>query len=121
VPLFNPDSLRAPKVLTPTLAAWMGRAATTVRAWVRRGILPQPERLGDKTVVHDVAKVLLALSQRIPWGANGYVERKARTAAGTASAPLHPLENGLSGGEEAAADDQADDQADDLERGSADA
>jgi hypothetical protein len=81
VPIYNPDSIRAPKVLTQTLARWLGRAATTVRAWVRRGILPQPERRGQKTVVHDVAAVLLALSHRIPFGAGGDSERKGGSAA----------------------------------------
>jgi hypothetical protein len=116
VAIHNPDLERPPKVLTQTLARWLGKAATTVRAWVGRGILPQPEKRGTKTVLHDVAAVLRALGRRVPWGEGGYVERKARTAA------RREARNGLAaplpadGGEEATADDLADDLADDEER-----
>jgi hypothetical protein len=116
VAIHNPDALRAPKVLTQTLARWLGRSATTVRDWVARGILPQPEKLGPKTFLYDVAAVLRFLSQRMPWGEAGYVERKAATAARRAALNGVPVAMPAAVGGPPP-DDQADDQADDQKGG----
>jgi hypothetical protein len=81
VPIYNPEAMRVPKVMTPQLAKLLGKSPITVRAWVRRGILPEPERLGPKTHLHDLAAVLSALASRIRFGEGGYVKRKAQAAA----------------------------------------
>jgi len=89
MPIHNPDALRPPRVLTQTLAAWLGVAPSTVRAYVERGVLPKPETVSQKVVLHDVAAVLAALVKWVPHGAEGYRERKAAAAARrSARAPL---------------------------------
>lgn len=87
MPTHHPDIDRALRVLTQTLAKWLGRPPSTVRAWCERGVLPEPEVVTAKVVLHDVAAVLAALAERVPHGANGYEGRKARKAARRAALP----------------------------------
>jgi predicted DNA-binding transcriptional regulator AlpA len=57
-----PDDAPA-EVNAATLARWLGVSPSTVTEWAKRGMLPEPLRLGPKIIRFNVAEVRVAVER----------------------------------------------------------